>query len=105
MELINKFAKKLKKGTYRAIITALFCYLLYHLINSGILLAKWPEKIKDLKTLTQVNFLYEKKINNLKSEISGLELNTLDIDLLDQKARKILGLTGKDEIIIYEYNE
>ena len=70
-------------------------------------------KFRELKSLVydyrdkkegEINELNERH-NNLKSEISGLELNTLDIDLLDQKARKILGLTGKDEIIIYEYNE
>ena len=33
MELLAKLLQKVKKGSYKTIFLALFCYLLYHLIK------------------------------------------------------------------------
>ena len=102
MELLAQLLHKFKKGSYRAIFLALFCYLLYHLINSGMLLAKWPDKIKTLKSLTEENIQYEIEKRALELKISGLLLESKDMYMLDKKARYILGQSDNNEIIIYE---
>ena len=48
---------------------------------------------KNLTRLEDISFDLEEKANKLKGE-------SLDLDLLDQQARKILGLIRPDEIIV-----
>ncbi len=42
------------------------------------------------------------KMNGRQNLVKGMDPNSLDIDLLDEQARKILGYVGKNEVVIYE---
>jgi len=64
-------------------------------------------------------FVLKKQINNkenIKQELSdkmhakknmvdGMNVEALDVDLLDEQARKTLGYAGKNEVIIYQDNK
>jgi|LauGreStaDraftv2_3_1035109.scaffolds.fasta_scaffold58426_2 cell division protein FtsB len=34
--------------------------------------------------------------------IDGMNLSSLDIDLLDEEARRVLGYAGKNEVVVYQ---
>ncbi len=53
------------------------------------------------KALTKELKLVNKKTTALKNKIKRLSDTALDLELLDQQARKILGLIGKDELIVF----
>ena len=57
------------------------------------LLAKEKALTKDLKLLNE-------KTKAVKNKIRRLSNTSLDLELLDQQARKILGLIGEDELIV-----
>ena len=61
------------------------------------LLAKEKDLAKDLT-------LKYKKIKAIKNKIRRLSDTSLDLELLDQQARKILGLIGEDELIVFKIN-
>ncbi|MDX2082445.1 MAG: hypothetical protein SFV53_00440 [Rickettsiales bacterium] len=42
------------------------------------------------------------KMQIKQNMIEGMNLNSLDIDLLDEEARKVLGYAGKNEVVIYQ---
>ena len=42
------------------------------------------------------------KISAKKQMIGGMNLESLDLDLLDEQARKVLGYANKNEIVIYQ---
>ncbi len=42
------------------------------------------------------------KMQVKKNMVEGMNLNSLDIDLLDEQARKVLGYAGKNEVIVYQ---
>lgn len=42
------------------------------------------------------------KIQVKKNMVEGMNLNSLDVDLLDEEARKVLGYAGKNEVIVYQ---
>lgn len=44
----------------------------------------------------------QNKIQNKKEMIKGMNLESLDLDLVDEQSRKVLGYVGKDEVVIYE---
>jgi cell division protein FtsB len=42
------------------------------------------------------------KMQAKKNMVDGMNLDALDIDLLDEQARKVLGYAGKNEVVIYQ---
>ena len=53
------------------------------------------------KALTEELKLVNKKTMALKNKIKRLSDTALDLELLDEQARKILGLIGEDELIVF----
>ncbi len=45
------------------------------------------------------------KMNAKKNMVDGMNINSLDVDLLDEQARKNLGYVGKNEMVIYQDNQ
>ncbi len=41
------------------------------------------------------------KMHAKKNMVDGMNLNSLDTDLLDEQSRKVLGYVGKNEVVIY----
>ena len=42
------------------------------------------------------------KMQAKQNKVDGMNLNSLDIDLLDEQARKVLGYAGKNEVVVYQ---
>jgi len=42
------------------------------------------------------------KIRVKRDMIKGMDYESLDLDLVDEQSRKILGYVGKDEVVIYQ---
>ena len=51
--------------------------------------------------LTEELKLINEKTQAVKNKIRRLSDTSLDLELLDQQARKILGLIGEDELIVF----
>lgn len=44
------------------------------------------------------------RMQGKKNMVEGISLESLDLDLLDEQSRKILGYVGKNEVVIYQDN-
>ena len=84
------------------ILALLFGYLFWHLIYSGkgaitlIKLSREKERlVAENKSLEESKKNFEKKVSRMKSE-------SLDMDTLDEQARKNLGYSKDKEIIYVE---
>jgi cell division protein FtsB len=44
------------------------------------------------------------KMQAKKNMVDGMNLDSLDIDLVDEQSRKVLGYAGKNEVVIYQDN-
>lgn len=42
------------------------------------------------------------KAKATQNKVDGMNLNSLDIDLLDEQARRTLGYAGKNEVVIHQ---
>lgn len=42
------------------------------------------------------------KMEAKKNMVDGMNINSLDVDLLDEQSRKVLGYVGKNEVVIYQ---
>ena len=77
-----------------------FGYLGYHAVNGNHGLAAWfqvSQRIVQLENLFQLN---QTRIERLDRAVSLLRAASLDRDMLDERARHILGLAHPDEMII-----
>lgn len=45
------------------------------------------------------------EINAKKNKVNGMNIESLDLDLLDEEARKNLGHSNKNEVVIYKNEE
>ncbi len=54
------------------------------------------------KALTKELRLVNERTKVVKNQIKRLSDTSLDLELLDQQARKILGLIGEDELIVFK---
>lgn len=84
----------------------LFCvlilfYLAFHTVSGerGIFaLLRESRKLDALKTEVQET---KAKREVLEKKVQKLSNNSLDLDLLDEQARKVLGTTGKNEVVLF----
>lgn len=94
--------KSLFIGFFVAIFTIL--YFGYFIIfgDKGLITLINLNKQIENKEITKQEFL--SKMRAQKNMVDGMNPNSLDVDLLDEQARKVLGYTGKNEVIIYQDN-
>lgn len=77
-------------------------YFCYHLVSGdkgALAMIQLQQRIEsseiELARVSQERHLLEDKVSRLSA-------NNLDLDLLDEQARRILGYAQKDEIVYYE---
>lgn len=87
-------------------ISSLFCvlvlfYLAFHTISGErgvIALLRESSKLEAMKTeLEEI----KSKRESLENKTKKLSNNNLDLDLLDEQARQVLGIAGKNEVVIF----
>ena len=59
---------------------------------------------KQVSQIELQKFELQDKIRLKKEMIKGMNYESLDLDLVDEQSRKILGYIGKDEVVIYQEN-
>ncbi|MBM3579646.1 MAG: hypothetical protein FJX34_02595, partial [Alphaproteobacteria bacterium] len=45
------------------------------------------------------------KMQEKKNLVKGMSLDSLDLDLVDEQSRKVLGYAGKNEVVIYQKSD
>lgn len=101
----NRYADSKYDAMKRAIapmlcVLVLF-YLGFHTVSGDrglFALFKESRKLEALKVeLSEVHA----ELGALEKKVSLLSGNSLDLDLLDEQARLVLGLVGRDELVIF----
>ena len=80
----------------------LICYFAFFIVfgDKGLTqLFVLKKQIENKETIKQEIFA---KMQAKKGMVESMNLNSLDIDLLDEQARKVLGYVGKNEVVIYQ---
>lgn len=83
------------------IFTILFTYFLYHTISGKYGFVSYLNMKYELSTKTQQLNQQEKELSHYRNKVDRMQSSSLDIELLDEQARKILGYANKDEAVIY----
>ncbi len=77
-------------------------YFIFHALFGDKGLIKYFHLKKELqrKEITQEGLA--NKARNKQNMVNGMSVESLDLDLLDEEARKNLGYAGKQEIVVYD---
>ena len=92
-----------KKRIFLITITAiLFCYLLGYLIYGSKSIFSLFQLSRKKEQLLKENKILEKDKEKLDKKVKGMKTESLDMDMLDEQARKNLGYSKEKEIIYIE---
>lgn len=85
-----------------AITIAVVLYFIYYALFGGKGLVRYFQIKKELQQKELVKEGLENKMIGKQNMVNGMSVESLDLDLLDEEARKNLGYAGKEEIVIYD---
>ncbi len=81
---------------------ALVLYFIFYALFGDKGVVKYFQLKKELQNKELVKESLENKMENKQNMVNGMSGESLDLDLLDEEARKDLGYAGKQEIVIYD---
>ncbi len=84
------------------ITAAVVLYFIFYALFGGKGLVRYYQIKKELQKKELVKEGLENKMQNKQNMVNGMSVESLDLDLLDEEARKNLGYAGKEEIVIYD---
>lgn len=93
---------KLKEIMIKVVIVSLFTYFFYHFVDGKRSIFALIKKKQELVSKQKEFDLIHSERLNLEYHISLLSSKSLDLDFLDEQARKILGYSKEDEIVYYD---
>jgi cell division protein FtsB len=86
-----------------AVIAAVMVlYFLFYTLFGGKGVVKYFQLKHRLQEKELIQEGLQNKMHIKENMVKGMSVDSLDLDLLDEEARKDLGYAGKDEIVIYD---
>lgn len=95
-------ARSLRKIAVPALCVGAAIYFAHHALYDPQGWRHSAQLTQDLKSAEEELKAEQAKTGELQQRVDGLSGKSLDPDLLDEQARKSLGLAQPDEIIIYK---
>lgn len=94
-----------EKSKSSAVVVLLMClcgYFSYFAVKGDRGLLRYMYLQEKVAEAEQMNATYDKKRAELAQKVSLLSSSSLDLDLLDERARTVLNVIGDDEFIIID---
>jgi cell division protein FtsB len=104
--MLEKGKHKLKIGTIAKIslVIMLFGYIIFHIIygDRGIIsFMQYNKKYK--QTLSELESIKLER-QKLQSKVGLMKTDSIDLDMLEEQAKRNLSLTKDNEVILYQHN-
>ncbi|WP_025898979.1 FtsB family cell division protein [Sneathiella glossodoripedis] len=101
MNLNYEIRKRLKAGMGPILGLLLVCYFSYHLIEGDRGLFAYLKLQQEISQEQAKLRLIEIEREKLEKRVNLLNPENLDLDMLEERAREVLGLAHPDELVIY----
>jgi len=93
---------KCKSSGFIVLLMALFSYFSYFAVKGDRGFLKYMYLQDKVAEAEQINQSYDKQRQDWEQKVKLLSANSLDLDLLDERARTVLNMIGNDEFIIID---
>lgn len=104
MGLFLELQNRIKNSSFLLICILLFCYFSYHAINGERGLLKYMYLQQEITQAEKIAQNYRQQKTKLEDKVRLLSSSSLDLDLLEERARVVLNFAGNDEFIILDEN-
>ena len=103
MNIFWNIQNKLKHSNFAVLsIVLLNVYFGFYAINGERGLFKMFYLKKEIAAAKEKAEIYQKQKNDLESKVRLLSSDSLDLDLLDERARIVLNLSSEDDFVILD---
>lgn len=98
------FGRALKRRVRDALLPLGFIglcgYFAWHSVHGDRGKLAWEQRVQDIAQAQQILARLQSERDTLERRVNGLRVESLDRDQLDERARTLLNLFGRDEIVI-----
>lgn len=105
MGLFLDLQHKLKSSGFLILCILLFFYFSFYTINGERGLLRYMYLSKEIVHAQKISDQYSSEKQKLEDKVRLLSSSSLDLDLLEERARVVLNFAGKDEFIILDSTE
>ncbi len=102
MGIISELQNLIKNSGILMFFVALFFYFAFFTINGERGLRRYLHLRQEIEYAEQVAAKYSQEKAQLEEKIKLMSSSSLDLDMLDERARKVLNLVKKDEFVILD---
>ena len=102
MGLYSYIVAKSKSSGFIVLLICLFCYFTYFTIKGDRGLFTYISLQDKVAEAEKISIEYARQRNDWEQKVKLMSSSSLDLDLLDERARTILNMIGEDEFIILD---
>ncbi|MBR2136479.1 MAG: septum formation initiator family protein [Alphaproteobacteria bacterium] len=105
MGFFSYILNKTKSSSFILLLMFLCSYFAYFGIKGDRGLLKYFYLQEKVAEAEKINMSYDRQREELEQKVKLLSSSSLDLDLLDERARTVLNVIGSDEFIILDDGE
>lgn len=105
MGILTEIQNRIKSSGLLIFCTLLSLYFIFHGISGERGLLKMLYLRNEIAEAEQIANIYHQEKTKLEEKVKLLSSSSLDLDLLDERARVVLNFVGKDEFIILDADD
>lgn len=98
----NEIVNYIKNSWLLLLLVFLFFYFSYHLVSGDRGVIKMLYLKNQIEGAKEVLFQKQTERQKIEENVKRLSSASLDLDLLDERARVVLNMAGRDEFIILD---
>lgn len=102
MGLFFDLQTKFKNSLWLIIIFLIFAYFSFYTVNGERGLLRYMYLSKEIKYARSIADKYNQEKLDLEQKVRLLSSSSLDLDLLEERARVVLNFTAPDEFVILD---
>jgi cell division protein FtsB len=100
MSLVRGLKRRAKEAVLPLLFLSLCGYFVWHAIHGERGLMAREQRTQDIAAAREELGRAEQERDSMERRVAGLRGDRLDRDQLDERARALLNMVGKDEIVI-----
>lgn len=102
MGIISELQNLIRNSGILMFFVALFFYFAFYTINGERGIRRYMHLRQEIEYASQVAEKYHQEKNRLEEKVRLLSSSSLDLDMLDERARKVLNLVREEEFVILD---
>ena len=102
MGLLMELHNRLKNSSFVLVCVFLVAYFLYHTVNGVLGVLRYMLLKKEIAQAEKIAESYHKQKLKLEDKVRLLSSSSLDLDMLEERAREVLNFASEYEFIILD---